>query len=193
MCVVEPKPRAKRKEARHCYIMAANLMKSTGRIIWLFAGAVLITASCGILPEKVPVSDPRVQALLKAAALFDRAQYGFSPLPSSGYVRLETRPRAGYDAMLHFDVKTSRTIAFQKSPAGYKWIGEQETFQGPREYDTVDGTSKEQICLTYEIRHVSGVPLNRLSVTYGGPDTRLMNRFNLALADVKPILKEWGY
>ena len=173
--------------------MSINHMKRTRWILCLSACVILTAASCGIFPEKVPVSDPRVQALFKAAAQFDRAQYGFSPLPSSGYVRLEKRPRAGYDAMIHIEGRSSRTIAFRKSGAESIWIAEQEIFQGPREYKTVDGTFKEEICLTYEIRHVSGVPLNQLSVTYSGPDDRLANRPNLTLADVKPILKEWGF
>lgn len=162
-------------------------------MIWLALCLTLGIASCGIFPEKVSVSDPRVQILLKAAARFDRAQYGFSPLPVSGYVELETHPTDRYDAMLHMDGKTARTISFRKNSVGYIWTGEQECFQGPNEYTTVDGTFKEQICLTYEIQKDSGFPLNRLNVTYNGPDTRLTNRPSLTLADVKPMLKQWGY
>jgi hypothetical protein len=161
--------------------------------VWLTLVVALVIAGCGIFPEKAATDDPRVRPLLKAASAFDRSQYGFSPLPTSGYVHLESRPRAGYDAMLHLSGKTSRTIAFRKKADGYSWIGEQEIFQGPKEYKTVDGTFKEQISLTYEIEKVSGYPLNRLDVTYNGEDPRLAWPRQLSLGDVKPILKEWGY
>jgi len=95
--------------------------------------------------------------------------------------------------MLHIDSKTSRTIAFRKTINGYKWIGDQEIFQGLKEYKSVDGTLKEQLCFTYEVESVSGYPRNRLNITYYGEDSRLADRNNLVLADVRPILKEWGY
>jgi hypothetical protein len=155
--------------------------------------AALFVSGCGIFPEKLPVTDPRVRALFAAADRFDRSSYGFSSLPSSGTVHLESRPRAGYDAMLHVDGKTLRTIAFRKNSAGYEWIGEQEVFQGPKQFQTVDGNFPEEITLTYEIEHISGPPLNRLNISYIGEDRRLAGRQNLSLEDVKPILKEWGY
>lgn len=152
-----------------------------------------LLGSCRVVPEDVSVSDPRVQSLLKAATAFDRAMYGFSPLPTSGNVRLESRPRTGYDAMLHLGGNTGRTIAFRKNTSGYFWIGEQEIFQGPKVYESVDGTFREEVTLTFEREHVSGVPLNRLDVSYVGEDPRLAGRGDLSLSDVKPILKEWGY
>jgi hypothetical protein len=154
---------------------------------------VFLLVSCGVFPEEVPVSDPRVQSLLKAATAFDRAAYGFSPLPTGGNVRLESRPRSSYDAMLHVGGKTRRTIAFRKNASGYFWIGEQEIFQGPKEYKSVDGTFREEVTLTYEKEHGSGFPLNRLNVSYAGEDPRLAGRLDLSLSDVKPILKNWGY
>lgn len=41
-----------------------------------------------------------------------------------------------------------RTIAFRKTSNGYRWISDQETFQGPKEYKTVDGTVREQLTFT---------------------------------------------
>jgi hypothetical protein len=155
--------------------------------------AILLLAACEIFPESVSVSDPRVQSLFKAAAAFDRASYGFSPLPTSGNVHLESRPRAGYDAMLHLGGKTSRTIALRKNGSNYFWIGEQETFEGPKMYKTVDGTFHEEVVLTFEKEHVSGFPLNRLNVLYHGEDPGLAGRMDLSLSDVKPILRKWGY
>jgi hypothetical protein len=148
-------------------------------------------------PKKVKMDDPRIQPMLEAAKSFDRAAYGFSPIPASADVRLESRPRANYDAMLHIYSKTSRTIAFRKTDKGYRWIGEQEIFKGPKKYKTVDGILDEQIILTYEIERVSHYRLNRLNISYWGEDKQLVilsgRRDGLTLEDVKPVLKEWGY
>jgi len=168
-------------------------MPLTGRLLLLALVVAFLVIGCGVFPENASVDDRRVQPLLKAAAAFDRATYGFSSLPTSGHIHLELKPRSGYDAMLHLGGKTSRTIAFRKNASGYFWIGEQEIFEGPKMYKSVDGTFHEEVSLTFEKEHVSGVPLNRLNVSYIGEDPRLMGRTNLALSDVKPILKEWGY
>jgi hypothetical protein len=53
-------------------------------------------------------------------------------------------------------------------------------------FKTVDGTFHEQVALTFETEHVSGVPLNRLNVTYDGKDARLAHRRGRSLGDVKP-------
>lgn len=139
------------------------------------------------------MDDPQVQRLVIAAKSFDRTAYGFSPIPKQADVRLELRPTGRYDAMLHITTKTVRTIAFRKENGDYVWIGDQETFSGPKTYRTVDGTFHEAITLTYETQNVSGYPLNQLNVTYRGEEPRLAGRSNLTLAEVKPTLKEWGY
>ena len=171
----------------------SNHTRLIGLTLLLELVLVFLGVGCGIFPEDVSVSDQRVQSLLKAAADFDRASYGFSPLPTSGHVSLEPKPRSGYDAMLHLGGKTSRTIAFRKNTSGYSWIGEQEMFEGPKMYKSVDGTFHEEVTLTFEKEHVSGVPLNKLNVSYMGEDSRLAGRVDLSLRDVRPILKEWGY
>ena len=168
-------------------------LPSTRPMVLLELAVVFLIVGCGIFPENVSVSDKRVQSLLKAAEDFDRLSYGFSPLPMSGRVSLESKPRSGYDAMLHLGGKTSRTIAFRKNTSDYFWIGEREIFEGPKMYKSVDGTLHEEVTLTFEKEHVSGVPLNELNVSYRGEDPRLAGRVNLSLRDVTPILKEWGY
>lgn len=95
--------------------------------------------------------------------------------------------------MLHIASKTSRTIAFRKTHDGYRWIGGQEIFQGPKKYTTVDGTFYEEICLNYDIEPISGFPTNQLAVSYSGEDPRLAHPLKLTLQDVQPILKEWNY
>ena len=153
----------------------------------------LLFASCGFVPEKVTMDDSRIQPLLKAATSFDRTSFGFTPLPQTADVRFESRPREHYDAMLHISAKTSRTIAFRKTRDGYRWIGEQESFWGPKKYTTVDGTFREHISLTYDIELISGFPTNQLAITYSGEDQRLAHRQKLTWQDVQPILKEWKY
>ena len=154
---------------------------------------MILLVGCDRFPRKVAMDDPRIEPLLKAAASFDRASYGFTPIPVSAKVRFESRPTQRYDAMLHIDSKTSRTIAFRKTRDGYKWTGEQEIFPGPKQYKTVDGTFYEEITLTYEIESVSGYPTNQLDVLYSGEDPRLEFPKKLTLQLVRPILKEWGY
>ena len=97
--------------------------------------------------------------------------------------------------MLHITAKTVRTIAFQKENGNYVWIGDQEDFEGPKKYKTVDGIFNEAITLTYETQSISGsgYPVNQLNVTYRGEDPRLEAPKHLTLVAVKPMLKEWGY
>jgi len=152
-----------------------------------------LVAGCGLGPSKVAVSDPSLKPLWQAAKSFDRETYGFSPLPSNGLVRIEWRSGGAYDAMIHIYSKTQRTIAFRKTADGYRWIHEQESFQGPKEYTTVDGTFNEQIVLNYESERVAGTDANKLKIFYLGEDPRLGTRRDLTLPDVTPILREWGY
>ena len=155
--------------------------------------ALSLLAACDMLPRRVAMNDPRIQPLLQAAQQFDRTAYGFTPLPTTAEVRWESQPRGTYDAMLHITAKTSRTIAFFKTDSGWRWVGDQEILEGPKMFKTVDGTFKEHITLTYETESLSGAKKNQLNVDYAGEDPRLAGNHNLTLADVKPILKEWGY
>lgn len=166
-------------------------MKRLGVVILIFA-----PIACGFVSERVSVDDQRVVELMASARAIDRAALGFSPIDRTAEFLLEWRPRAGYDAMLHVDGRTSRTIAFRRSNTSYEWIGEQETFEGPAEYDTVDGRFHEAITITFEKVPLSGVPLNRIYVQYRGEDERLLNQDlhrQLSLYDIRPVLVEWGY
>lgn len=161
---------------------------------WLVVGSLLLTLlGCDIVPRKVAIDDPRIQPLLTAAATFQRSTYGFTPIPRQAVVRWESGATAQYDAMLHIEGKTSRTISFRKDGANYRWTGEQEIFQGPHKYKTVDGTFNEQVTLTYEVEKDSGFPLNRLNVTYNGEDPRFAQRSDITLTEITPLLKQWGY
>jgi hypothetical protein len=161
--------------------------------IFLWSPVLLFAVSCGLLPDKTTVNDPRLTETLAAAQQFDRLKYGFTPIPTNGEVRVEWRARGTYDRMLHFYGRTSRTIAFRKTPTGWRWIHEQEIFEGPNKYTTVDGTFNESICLTYETERVSHYRTNQLNVSYSGEDKRLAWPKEPTLDDVLPILREWGY
>ncbi len=160
---------------------------------WFPVLLLFVLAACDRFPRKVSMDDPSIRPLLQAATTFDRTSYGFTPIPKSAIVYFESRPSAHYDAMLNISSKTSRTVAFRKTSSGYRWTGEQEIFDGPKRFETPDGTFYEHICLTYEIEPMSGVPPNEISITYQGEDPRLEWPKKLTLALVKPILKEWGY
>ena len=159
----------------------------------LFPAAItLLVCSCGFVPEAVSWSDPRLVPMLKAIDAVDRASLGFSPIDRSSKVQLESRPRAGYDAMLHIYGRTSRTIAFHKTADGYKWIHEQETHTGPKIYKNADGTFHEEIVVTYGTEPISGHAANKLHISYRGEDPRLDRRQTLTLEQVRPIIAEWN-
>lgn len=158
----------------------------------LLALAILALASCGFVPEKVSWSDPRLALMRKAIEAVDRDSLGFTAIDPTSTVRLESHPRAGYDAMLHIYGQTSRTIAFRRTPEGYKWIHEQETYSGPKTYTTVDGTFHEQIVVSYGTEAVSGHTPNKLHVEYWGEDSRLLPHQPLTLEQVRPIIAEWN-
>ncbi len=140
------------------------------------------------------MDDPRLTELLAAARQFDRAEYGFTQIPTTGDVRLEVARGGGaYDRMLHIYGRTSRTIAFRKTPDGWRWIHEQEIFEGPKKYTTVDGTFNESICLTYETERVAHYRTNQLNISYSGEDKRLARPKEPTLDDIRPVLREWGY
>lgn len=155
-------------------------------------GAVLLVG-CGLAPEPVSRDEERLKPLWAAIARVDREPLGFTAIPPDAKLRLEGKQLWGddYDAMLHIDGQTSRTIAFRKVGSGYEWIGEQEIHTGPRTYTSVDGTFKEEITITYKTPRVSGAPVNQARVMYNGDDVRLAGKSNLTLADVTPILQEW--
>ncbi|MCX7010370.1 MAG: hypothetical protein NTY53_24545 [Kiritimatiellaeota bacterium] len=165
---------------------------------WFCLGLLLLSVGCGrvrqLLPVQLPPSDPRVTELLAVVAASNHTALGFSPISTNGNFRLEYAKRGGaYDRMLHIYGKTSRTLAFRQAGKGWRWIHEQEIFEGPREYATVDGTFKESICLTYETERVAGSRSTRLNVSYSGDDMQLAWPRELALVDVLPVLTAWGH
>jgi hypothetical protein len=85
-----------------------------------------------------------------------------------------------------------RAIAFRREGSKLKWIGEQVVVYGPRKHTTVDGTFDEHITLSYNTSRVYNPRLNRLNVSYDGPDGPLSTTFDdLSLAQVQPLLDQW--
>jgi hypothetical protein len=147
--------------------------------------------ACDFVPEKVTWDDPRLVSMQKAIEAVDRNSLGFTPIQKSAAVRLENRPRAQYDAMLHIEGNSSRTIAFRKIGKDYKWIGEQEIFSGPNKYKTVDGIFNEEIVVTYETESVSGHEPNKLHIEYIGDDSQLIGSNRLSLKQAQQKIEEW--
>jgi len=155
--------------------------------------AVVMFAGCGLIPEKVSLKDERLKPMFEAMGRVDRKSLGFTPVDPDALIRLEYRPRSGYDAMLHIDGRSSRTVAFRRIPSGYEWIGEQEIFRGPKRYKSVDGEFNESITINYEKLPISGFPLNTILVHYDGENSDLSWPRELSLEQVRPVLQQWGY
>jgi len=141
--------------------------------------------------------------MFDAMATVDRRVMGFTPIEGDADIRVEWVNRKfdsllhlgpkKYDAMLHVSGKTSRTVAFRRTDNGYEWIGEQETFEGPRKYHSVDGTFNEAITITYDRVPISGFPTNTVAIDYRGEEPDLTWPKQLSLDIVRPWLKKWGY
>lgn len=156
-------------------------------------------AACGVFPERKDVGAPELAPLWEAARQFDRGLYGFTPFPTVGDLLFESQSRRDYDAMLHVGSGVPqapdpyRTIAFKRSGESWRWIGEQQSFVGPDQFDTVDGRSHERLTLTYEIEPGSGAPLNQLSVSYWGAVGMISTMGGGDLTVLPGILAGWGY
>jgi len=159
-------------------------------------------SGCGmpnLAPKPVTLSDPSMAPILKAIGAVDRAKLGFTPVPLDVEVRVDTIDRAHWnrsypppvwDVMVHIYAATHRTIAFQKTADGLRWISEQETHFGPKDYTDQDGTRQEHLVVEYQTAPVNGVPLNQVCVSYSGRDPQLTGR-ELTLEQIKPVLEQW--
>jgi hypothetical protein len=139
------------------------------------------------------MNDPRIQPLLKAAQSFDRPVPWFHSHTASRRCVLGVATDCSLRCDATITAKTSRTVAFRKPDSGWSWIGDQEIFDGPKMVKIRDGTFPEHIGLTYEVKHISGAPTDRLMIDYLGEDPRLAHQSNLTLPDIRPIRKDGGY
>ena len=165
-----------------------------GLISFISTIAIIGLTIYGFSPKKINYSDPELAPLWKAVEAVGRASIGFTPVSKDSKISIERSNGRTYDVMLHIYHHTSRTIAFRKEGDCFIWIGEQESFKGPKKYSTPDGTFNECITLTYDKEKISGYPINVLNISYAGEDLRLSySRRDLTLMDIQPILKEWKY
>ena len=165
-------------------------MREPSILVTSLVALAIANLSCGLIPEKVALDDPRIQPMLQAMSRVERTELGFTPIADTADIRLEGQG-SNYDAMLHIYAETQRTVAFRKVDDGYYWIGEQETHSGPGTFESVDGVVAEQITLTYETEDISGHCCGRVDIRYRGKDSRLAGRRDLTLEDVGPVLAEW--
>ena len=172
------------------------------RIHLVLAVTVIFLSGCDT--GKVSLSDPQLAPMLQAIAAVDRAALGFTPIPTNAEVHLDSRSDARYDAMLIiFDTPARyggvyRNIEFRKTATGYKWLREFETHPGPMTFKQLGNTDQqvhtahEEISIIYDTTGISGVTPNKLHVHYNGRDSRIADRKDLALDEVRPILLEWS-
>lgn len=156
------------------------------------AVVALLTAGCGGSESHsgVAPTDPQVSEFADMLSV-DRAALGLPALPSQLSFWVERADGRAYDVMLHFDDKPLRTIAFRRVGGKLKWVHEQVIVEGPRRHTTPDGTFPESLTFTYETAPVSGATLNRLNVSYDGPDMDLYMKSDLGAKDVQPMLDRW--
>ena len=188
---------------------------SVGVMVLCVAGTIkFFSRPAGRTDQVVQVTDQILAPYQKALAV-DRRTLGFPPLPTNGMVKIDIVDRAhwgyeypppNYDVMLHFYENTDRFypnvshgVALKRSAEGLKWVHESMLFYGPKRYTTVDGAFNEYISIVCETEQVSfiGTNLQGTAISYSGPDSRLVDQgqfaHNLTIAQVAPILREWGY
>jgi hypothetical protein len=109
-----------RHPSRRTYARTAEKKSGVAGAGLVMAGALLaLTTSC---MRTVQMGDPALKPFASMYSV-DRAQYGFTPLPTSGPVSIEGKStQSGYDGMLHFEGKASRTIAFRWGGKVYQSI-----------------------------------------------------------------------
>jgi len=158
-----------------------------------------LLVGCGIPSmthrERMEVTDPKVSALWNMGGM-DRGDLGLMPLPESGSVVISQYkggdPKgAGYDTLLTYDEATATVeMAFSHQGGRLRWIGEHDTYYGPKEYDTADGVQRERIVVSY---WQDGVRYTQpgLRIQYDGDDEELA-ALPLTIGQLKSKLREWA-
>ena len=164
-------------------------------LVWAMAlcsGCSVLEWVGGIHQSKMESSE--LKPYLDAALHSRRSELGFTPLPSSGLVRVEIpRLKTHYDAMLHIGQgSVSRTVAFLVRNGSPEWSGEQEIHYSPREFKTVDGMIRESLVISYST--VEGAGPTGGYILYWGPDLEVQRRSDehrLSVADAKRMWDGW--
>lgn len=147
--------------------------------------SVVATSCLGHHPERqTDISDREVQALLAIAAKTDWEALGFSPLPSSGPVRMYTKtrfsggPSDSNDIGLFVEGENwSRDWYFDRVGDSYVLVCAGETFKGPRTWQRPDLNSgrpyREFVYLSYIERQSGACGAGKergLHAVYWGPE-----------------------
>ena len=181
----------------------AHIRRTMSRIIQLLLTVTIVSLS-GCYTKNLSLADPQLAPMLQAIAAVDRAALGFTPIPTNAEVLLDSRSDARYDAtLIIFDTPARyggvyRNIEFRKTATGYKWLREFETHPGPRTFKQLGNkdqqwhTAHEEIVIIYDTTGISGVTSNKLHIHYNGLDSRIADRKDLSLDEVRPILAEWS-
>lgn len=140
--------------------------------------------------EELALESPRAAPILAATAAVDRAAFGFAPLPTNGYARLEVWPGTK-TTRLHIYGAPERVMTFRQTAQGCRWIAEQEIHAGPKVWQTIDGNAREQIVVQYQLERVKDFPVHKTCVNYLGRDPRWASRSELTRKDIEPLLAEW--
>ena len=150
-------------------------------------------SSCWLKP--IDYHDKKLAPYLKAISKVQhlRDSLGFSTISEKAKISLEGKSNT-YDAMVHiYQSISSWTIAFKKNNNEYVWIGEPEIFNGPKQFETTDGTTNETITLNYDAEPISGFPLDTLSVIYYGPDSSHASQKSISLSEARRLIKKWEF
>jgi hypothetical protein len=169
--------------------MIAALFRS--RLQRILAVLLFCFVGCGLVPKHVSLSDTEIKPMVDAMNKVDRSALGFTPVSTNAKIRLDLRSGGPYDAMLHVDGETSRTIAFRKTQQGYRWISEQEIHKGPKWRRSVDGNFREEIVVEYQTERVNGIPENEIYIIYDGEDPEIKRTDKLSLLEAQAIIQRW--
>lgn len=106
---------------------------------WLVSLALAANAAgCGLIPERVSLDDPRLKPMFEAMGRVDRASMGFTPIPRDAEVRVEWRPRAGYDASITVNYEKVPISGHPLNRVSVSYFGDKDELMFPPEELTLD-------------------------------------------------------
>lgn len=170
---------------------------------WIVSLCALSVGACMLFvfvrnkffPEHPPrpsyhIMDEQLKPFVPAMNEVDPPSLGFTPIPANAQITIyedEDTPKCHVELFVYIGPRTSdgqyayQTICFQKVDDTYKWIGELEYHESRNEWIVMRyGTVPRD---RYPTAHT-------LIIEYTGKDPRLQKP-NLTLEDIRPILAEW--
>jgi hypothetical protein len=159
----------------------------------VFSGCEVIERLGGIVHTRLETAE--MKPYLQAASRSQRIQLGFTALPQNGPVLVEKpRFKKYYDVMLHIDgPNVTRMVEFIIRNGQPVWSGEQEMHWSPRQFETIDGTVREHLVISYQDIETPEMSKGEW-ILYGGPDESLQwrsDRHQISIADAKEVWDAW--